>query len=319
MAGSWSRRRFLQASAVGGGLLAAPALIGCDAVGLGNTLEQIRAAGVVKVGYAGERPYAYNDNGLVGAIPAVDREVFQRIGVGALEGVLVPFRRLIHGVNSGAFDVISAGMFVNKARCEQIAFSEPIYCAQSGLLVRRENPKQLSDFASVARTGATVAVLASAVERSYARSAGVPDERIRMVGSQDEGLEQVALGRVDAFALTGISIRALLDRAENSEPAGPDGGAAHWANEVELLPPFTATVDGEPRLGCGAAGFRKTDGSLRDAYDRELAALRSEGRVLELTAPYGFTEAEMPEPSVRTEDLCRVDSGGGSVRGPLPR
>ncbi|MFE3442457.1 transporter substrate-binding domain-containing protein [Nocardia sp. NPDC059180] len=316
----WSRRRFLQTTAVAGGLLTASGLtVGCDAVGLGDTLENIREAGVVKVGYAGERPYAYDDNGLVGAIPAVDRAVFEGIGVGKLEGVLVPFRSLIGGVNSGAFDVISAGMFVNKARCEQIAFSEPIYCAQSGLLVRKENPKGLSDFASVARTGATVAVLASAVEQAYAQAAGVRDEQIHVVGSQDDGLEQVALGHSDAFALTSISLRTMLDRAKQAGPGGPDGGSAEWAAEVELSPPFTAVVDGKPQLGCGAAGFRKTDGSLRDAYNRELAVLRAEGRILELTAPYGFTEAEMPEPSVRTEDLCTIDTGGGSVRGPLPR
>ncbi|WP_171047999.1 transporter substrate-binding domain-containing protein [Nocardia cyriacigeorgica] len=319
MARTWSRRRFLQVTAVGGGLLTVPGLLGgCDAVGLGNTLEKIRDAGVVKVGYSGERPYAYDDNGLVGAIPAVDRAVFERLGVDRLEGVLVPFRSLIGGVNSGAFDVISAGMFVNKARCEQIAFSEPIYCAQSALLVRRGNPRQLTDFDSVARTGATVAVLAGAVEESYTRGAGVSDKKIRVVGGQDEGLAQVAQGQVDALALTGISLRAMLERARQSRPSGPDGGPAVWAGEVESTPPFTAVVDGKPRLGCGAAGFRKTDGSLRDAYNRELAVLRREGRILELTAPYGFTAAEMPDPSVRTEDLCTIDSGGG-LRGPLPR
>ncbi|NEW32959.1 transporter substrate-binding domain-containing protein [Nocardia cyriacigeorgica] len=319
MARTWSRRRFLQVTMVGGGLLTAPGLIvGCDAVGLGNTLDKVRDAGVVKVGYSGERPYAYDDNGLVGAMPAVDRAVFERLGVDRLEGVLVPFRSLIGGVNSGAFDVISAGMFVNKARCEQIAFSEPIYCAQSALLVGKGNPKQLSDFDSIARTAATVAVLAAAVEESYAQSAGVRNEKIRVVGSQDEGLAQVARGQVDAFALTSISLRAMLERARQSGPAGPEGGPSEWANAVELLPPFTTVVDGKPRLGCGAAGFRKTDGSLREAYNRELAVLRREGRILELTAPYGFTEAEMPEPSVRTDDLCTIDTGGG-VRGPLPR
>ncbi|MBF6456421.1 transporter substrate-binding domain-containing protein [Nocardia cyriacigeorgica] len=318
MTRTWSRRRFLQVTAAGGGLLTVQGLIaGCDAVGLGDTLEKIRDAGVVTVGYSGERPYAYDDNGLVGAIPAVDRAVFERLGVDRLNGVLVPFRSLIGGVNSGAFDVISAGMFVNKARCEQIAFSEPIYCAQSALLVRRGNPMRLTDFASIARTGATVAVLAGAAEEGYARAAGVRDEKITVVGGQDEGLARVAQAQVDAFALTGISLRAMLERAEQSEPS-PDGGPAEWAREVELSPPFTAVVDGKPRLGCGAAGFRKTDGSLRAAYNDELAALRREGRILELTAPYGFTAAEMPDSSVRTDDLCTIDSGG-SIRGPLPR
>lgn len=320
MVQGWSRRTFLKASALGGGLLVASEMTsGCDAVGLGNTFTRIKEEGVVTVGYAGERPYAYNDNGLVGAIPAVDRAIFERLGVNKIKGVKVPFRTLIDGVNSGAFDVISAGMFVTQGRCAQISFSAPIFCAQSGLLVRQENPKRLSDFASIARTGATVAVLGGAVEGDYAQAKGVDDEQLVVVGSQLDGLEQVARGRVDAFALTSISLRALLDRARQVEPSGPDGGPLEWVEQVELLRPFTPVVDGQPRLGCGAAGFRKTDDELRAAYDRELAALHEQGRVLDLTAPYGFTEAEMPDPSVTTEELCAIESGSGAEHGPLPR
>jgi polar amino acid transport system substrate-binding protein len=49
---------------------------GCAALGFGNTLDRIKRDGVVRVGHAGERPYAYEEAGvLVGATVAVHRAV----------------------------------------------------------------------------------------------------------------------------------------------------------------------------------------------------------------------------------------------------
>ena len=316
----WSRRRFLKGAVALGGVALTPTLLsGCEEAGFGNTLARIKETGLIKAGYAGERPYAYNDNGLVGAIPAVHRAVFERIGGIELEGVQTPFRNLIEGLNSGVFDVISAGMFATPSRCAQVAFAEPTYCSPSSMMVRRGNPLGLSDYSSVAAKEASLAVLAGAVERRYALASGVPEDRLTTVGSQKQGFELVAEGKVDAFTLTSISLRAILERAAQAEPSGPSGGIAAWARQVELVPPFVPVVNGEKQLGCGAAGFRRTDDSLLAAFNRELAALHAEGAVLELMQPYGFTAGEMPEPGVTTEQLCSGEGRAATETDPLPR
>jgi polar amino acid transport system substrate-binding protein len=310
------RRRFLQGSLLACGIAAAP---GCGALGFGDTLARIREAGVVRVGIAGERPYAYlEDEQLVGATAAVHRAVFQRIGGIEVEGVLSPFGELIEGLTGGSFDVVAAGMFVTAGRCELVSFSDPVYCAPTGLLVARGNPRGLSDLASVARAGARLAVLGGAVESDYARAAGVPADLVVPVGSQEDGLDAVAAGEVDAFALTAVSLRSLLARAREEQPL-PGAPALPAAERVELVAPFTPTVDGTAQPGCGAAAFRSPDEELRTAFNRELAALRGAGGVLELMRPYGFTEAEVPRPGLTTEELCRVAGVTGTELDPLPR
>ncbi|MGH3433660.1 MAG: transporter substrate-binding domain-containing protein, partial [Thermocrispum sp.] len=294
--------------------------------GFGDTLQRINDEGVLRVGHANERPYAYDEGGLRGAMPAVFREVFRRM-VGEdieLRGVPTLFKDLIKDLNAGAYDVVVAGMFVRADRCKRAAFSAPIYCTRETLLVREGNPKDLSDYASLREQRATVAMLGGAVEQDYAKSAGVSEDRIELVGSQEEGLRLVAGGDVDALALTSISGRALLSSSREQQPSTPPppGGEpspSEQADAVELLEPFVPEIDGERQVGCGAAVFRKPDDDLRQAFDSELAGLLSDGSVLELTAPYGFTEAELPPEGMTTERLCRTGGATGGEIDPLPR
>lgn len=324
--GHWSRRGFLRAGFATGAVAAVSGLTSaCAELGFGDTLERIRNEGVVRLGHAGERPYAYEDNGLLGAMPAVHRTIFERIlGEGVeVVGVRTLFRDLLEGLNSGRFDAVAAGMFIGGPRCDQALFSDPIYCARSALLVRKDNPLGLSDYASVAAEGATLAVLGGTAEQGFAAAAGVNRERLKVVASQRAGVEAVAEDRADAFTLTSVSLRALVDllRAQEPPPGTPDDPALDNVNpaaRVQVLDPFVPTVDGQPQLGCGGAAFRKTDQPLRDAFNTELTALRREGRVLKLTEPYGFTEAEMPPADVTTEQLCRTGTAGAYLD-PLPR
>lgn len=304
--GRCSRRAFLRGTLLTGSLAVTG---GCSALGLGDTLARIRDEQVVRLGIAGERPYSYLEGDrLEGAIAAVHREVFRRIGDIEVDAVVTPFGELLETLNGGVVDVVAAGMFVTAERCELAAFSAPVYCAPTALLVAAGNPHGLDDLASVAESGARLAVLGGAVEQDYARAVGVPADRIVAAGTQEAGLESVVDGDVDAFALTSVSLRSLL--------APPDGAAPPG---VELLAPFTPVIDGEPRLGCGAAAFRSPDDALLAEFDRVLAALRDEGALLPLMAPFGFTAAELPDPRVTTEQLCEVGGVSGTELDPLPR
>ena len=318
IATTWTRRRFLQGSLLVGGLTAGG---GCGAFGFGDTLQRIRDEGVIRLGIAGERPYAYLEGGtLVGATAAVHRAVFQRIGAIEVQGVQTGFGDLINALNAGIVDAVAAGMFITASRCDRVAFSDPVYCAPSGLLVPRGNPERLRDYVSVARSGITLAVLAGGVEEEYARAVGVSNDLIAPVGSQQEGLEMVASGEAGAFTLTHVSLRALLDTARRASGVGLPGSSAEPVTErVELLAPFVPVIDGEKQLDCGAAAFRKPDTDLREAFNRELRALRAGGTVLELMSEYGFTAAEMPAPGITTEQLCRTGGISGEEIDPSPR
>ena len=102
------------------------------------------------------------------------KAVLAKMGIAEVDGVLTEFGSLIPGLKAGRFDIIAAGMFVNPARCNEIAFSEPSYGIGQAMLVPAGNPKGIVDYASFAdNADLKLAVMAGAVEAGYANDAGV--------------------------------------------------------------------------------------------------------------------------------------------------
>jgi polar amino acid transport system substrate-binding protein len=181
-------------------------------------------------------------------------------------------------------------MFITPERCEQASFSNPVYVGTTALLTEKGNPLGLSDYTSVAKhDDAVLAVMNGAVEVEQAKGNDVPDDRLQIVADQQSGLDAVKSGRADAFALTAISLRALAESDKS----------------VEVAEAFIPVVDGEEQLGAGAAVFRQGDADLREVFNAELATLIESDKWLELVEPYGFTEAERPDPSLTAEQLCQ--------------
>jgi polar amino acid transport system substrate-binding protein len=279
-----------------GGLLAASVLAACSSTEPGtgaskeNTLDRVKSDKKVNVGFANERPYAYRDGSdLKGEAPAIHQYIFDQIGGVKLEPKLFEFGALIQALNSDRVDVVTAGMFITPERCQEANFSNPEYVATTALLVKKGNPGGLSDYKSAADKKVKVAVMTGAVEVDQAKGAGVPEKQLQVVPDQQSGLDAVKSGRADAFALTAISLRAL---------AKSDSG-------VEVADAFVPVVDGKEQIGAGAAVFRKGDTELRDAFNAELKKLIASDKWLELVKPYGFTEAEKPDPSLTAEKLCQ--------------
>lgn len=297
-----SRRDFLKRSALAGGvLLSGGFAAACSRTNTGGgggggstsagTLAKIKKQGFVTVGFANERPYGYRDGGeLVGEAPAISGRIFKDMGGIKMQGKLFEFDGLIPALNAGRVDVVTAGMFITPERCGQAAFGEPEYVVPSAFLVKKGNPKKLSDYQSVIDENATLAVLSGAVEAQQATSAGVPQSQLMNVPDQQAGLDAVKSGRADALNLTSISLRSL----------------AKGSSEVEVAPPFTPVIDGKKQYGAGAAVFRQDDQDLLDAYNKQLQKIMSDQQTwLSLVKPYGFTVNEMPPADLTTQKLCQ--------------
>ncbi|WP_084505498.1 ectoine/hydroxyectoine ABC transporter substrate-binding protein EhuB [Nocardia harenae] len=282
-------RRWLRA--VTGAAVLAASLVACSSTdsGGGNLLEELRESGTVTVGFAGEAPYSFEQNGqLTGATVALHRAIFAELGVPSVEGVNADFGALIPGLQANRFDVVSAGMSILPERCEQAAFSDPEFDYTTALMVAQGNPLRLSDMQSVANSGARLATMTGAIESDYAERLGIDGTQ---VATPLDGMEAVTSGRADVFALTGISLNWL----KNNNPNAP----------VEVTPSFVAVIDGKPQIGAGGTVFRTDDRELLDAYNAELAKITADPqRYLEIVGPFGFTEAELPDPGLTTADLC---------------
>ncbi len=294
------RRALLAASAVG--LLAVTTACssvddggngsGGDDTAGGGTLSELQDSGSITVGFAGEEPYSFQDDSgeLTGAAVALNEAIYGELGIDTVEGTLTEWNSLIPGLNADRFDSISAGMSILPERCEEASFSEPEIMYTTAFLVPEGNPQNLTDWQSAVDADINLAVMSGAIEAGYADET---DVQTTQVGSPQDGLDAVTSGRADAFALTGISLRAL---AENTDAP------------VEATESFVAVIDGVPQVGAGATVFRDEDSELLEAYNEELASIVSdEERYMESLGPFGFTEAERPVEGLTAEMLCEGD------------
>lgn len=253
-------------------------------------LEQARSEGI-RIGFANERPYGFeNEQGEPdGEAPAVAREVLERMGITEIDSVVVEFGALINGLRAERYDMVAAGMFITEERASQALFTDPDYCATSAFGVPEGNPEGLTDYASVAANSeVTLGVLTGAVEVGYAEAAGIPADRLSRFDSTADVVDALRAGRVDAFALTAITVREQVGNLDG----------------FEATKGFVPVVDGEEQLGCGGFVFRFEDKEFRDAFNEELIAMREADEILPLVEGFGFTEAETDAAKgVTVEDL----------------
>jgi polar amino acid transport system substrate-binding protein len=277
--------------ALAGAGLAGAATAGCGSRSA-SALQRGREDGVLRVGLAGERPYGYSapDGTVTGEQPEVARAVLAKLGIGGIEAVQVGFDGLIAGLQQGQFDLIAAGMTITPGRCGRVAFSRPDFLAPPAFLVPDGNPLGIRTFEGVGRARLRLGVLHGSAEEEYASAAGVAAENVTAFGEQSELFRAVAAGKVDAAALTRISLLDELSRNPGSGLAVTQGVAA--------------LVNGARVVPAGAFAFARTDTDLRDAFDAALAELHSSGEWEKLTAPFGFTSDNLPPADLTTQAVC---------------
>ncbi|SED74327.1 transporter substrate-binding domain-containing protein [Ruania alba] len=255
-----------------------------------SRLAELQESGTIVVGINGEEPYSYLDeNGdPAGATIAIHEAVFAEMGIDTIEATEVEWDALIPGLQADRFDAVSAGMSILPERCAEADFGVPEIMYTTGLMVPEGNPNGLATLQDMVDTDLTLAVGSGAIEEGYATDLGIEYET---VGTPEDGMELVEAGRVDAYALTGISLRALAER----NPDVP----------VEVTESFVAEVDGVPQVGAGATVFAQGDDEFREAYNEAYQSVIGSAADFEaIVGEFGFTEAEYPTENITTEMLC---------------
>lgn len=294
---NWTRRDFFKRSAVvGAAVVGAPVLAtACTSVSSGggtSQLDNLKKAGTVKVGIAGEQPYGFTDASgkVTGEAPEIARAIFQKLGVPNLTAQQTDFDTLIQGLNAGQYDMVAAGMDITAKRCASALFSVPDYTAQVAFLVPKGNPKNVTDFNSAKAAGVKLAVESGAVEADYATSAGIPAGQMQSFASPDELLSAVTTGRAYAAVLTDISFKTLVK--QNPTAA------------VEVAPGFMPTINGKKQGETGGFVFRKNESDLVNQFNTQLSQMHSNGEWLKITEPFGFSQGNIPASDVTTASLC---------------
>jgi len=177
------------------------------------------------IGYAETPPYAFAlDNGTVtGESPAVARVIAARLGVADIEWRVVEFGDLVAELEAGRIDLIAAGMLITAERAARVAFSEPTFRVQPGLLVAEGNPFGLHAYADVvANSAVRIVVLEGSLEERMLRNLGLSADRLVRVPDALTGRVAVESGQAQCLALSRPSLRWMVRSApgtvELSEP-----------------------------------------------------------------------------------------------------
>jgi polar amino acid transport system substrate-binding protein len=289
---SLTRRQFVGATALGVGSIVVPTLARAE-----TTLERIKSSGTVSVGIANEKPYGFveTDGSLVGAVPDVIKAALEQHGLTDMKAEIVEFNALIPGINAHRFDIIGAGMYIRPARCEAVAFTNPVTRAGYGFAALAGNPKGVHSVADVAaHADAVVGTQNGSAQVEELAKGGVPQDRTVLFSNATEALAGLKANRVDVIFFPGLELGELLKT--DNDPA------------VERVEPFKQVLDdqGEPEYGYSALGLRKDDLDLKSVLDEEIAKMLASGRLLEIISVYGYGKDELPTEADTAEALCRA-------------
>ena len=229
----------------------------------------------IRVAYVEEPPFYWTaeDGTATGADIELAGVVLRAIGATSVEFRSVAFDELLPGVDSGRWRM-NVPIFVTPDRSRQVAFSRPVWALRDGLLVRRDNPKSLDSYRSIAaRSDARLGIIPGQVQVDAARVAGVGETQLRAFPGQSEALAALVADEIDAFAATAVGNRAVTKARDDLESVD-----------------FT---DSDTLAPVGAFSFGTGDRGLREAVDAELERYLGSSDHRARMATFGIADAEI--------------------------
>jgi polar amino acid transport system substrate-binding protein len=154
----------------------------------------------ITIAYIEEPPFYWTepDGSVAGADIELADVVLRAIGYTQIEHQPTTFEELLPGVSSGRWNM-NVPLFIPPERSLLVDFSTPVWALGDGFLVAAGNPKGLDSYAAVAhRDDARLAVIADTIQKRSAQSHGVRDTQILQFARQEEAVDALLAGRIDA-------------------------------------------------------------------------------------------------------------------------
>lgn len=241
-----------------------------------DSLARVQRAGVLRVGYALEAPYAVLDplGQPSGESPEVARAVAERLGL-RTAWILTSFDHLIPDLLAERFDLIAAGMFITPERALRVRFTRPTLRVRPGWLTLANRPLTLDYAAVQPSTRFRIAVLQGSAEEALFRRHEVPADSLLSVADARSGQTAVLLGQASALALSLPTVQAMALASEGRLAARPAMGPGTPTQQVALA-------------------LRDTDTGLAEAVDQALAGYLGSPAHLAMLARFGLGPEDLP-------------------------
>jgi len=237
------------------------ALFSTASVSAQSLLDQIKAAGVIKVGTEGTyAPFTYHDSTgtLVGFDVEIAREVARRIGVEAqfVEG---KWDGLIAGLDAKRYDVVANEVTISEERKAKYDFSKPYIVSKAVLIVREDNTT-IKSFADLKGKKA-----AQSLTSNFSQLARNKGAIVIAVDGFNQGIDLLVSGRAEVVINDSLS---YLDFKKQK----PD---AH----VKI-------VDSLESAEAQGILLRKGNPELLSAIDKALTDMKADGTYIRISQKY---------------------------------
>ncbi|WP_199866273.1 transporter substrate-binding domain-containing protein [Flavobacterium sp. Root186] len=228
-----------------------------------------------RIAYVDEPPFYWTEGNLVkGADIELAKVILQAIGISNIEYHLTTFDELLSGIQKGRWDM-NVPIFVTPERAKLVAFSLPVWSLGDGFVVQRGNPKKLTSYEAVAmRSDVHLGLIPGQVQIEKSKSAGVSDSQIVMFNNQQELIDALLTGKIDAFAATAVGNNAVAN-------ANPKLESIPHENSKDVKAPV------------GAFSFSKENQKLLQAVNEQLRKYLGSTDHRTRMAKYGITETEI--------------------------
>ncbi|WP_448955835.1 ectoine/hydroxyectoine ABC transporter substrate-binding protein EhuB [Labrys neptuniae] len=245
--------------------------------------------GGLTVAFYNYNPNSYIDQSgkLVGTDPETLIPVLQSMGLKVAATQDTDWGNLIPGLNAGRFDVIAAGMYITPERCDQVAFSQPIFGFTQSLAIKKGNPDGIASLEDIAAKGLTVAAIAGSGQVGYSQLAGIPDDKILQIPDTATAVAAIRAGRASAFVVDTGGIKALVEGLPEKD--------------LEATKPFSE-VKGKTVVPHGAIAFRKQDAAFVVEFDKALEKRVHSPEHIAMLEAHGFSKNDLPR--FTREQLC---------------
>ncbi len=237
-----------------------------------GTFSRIKSAGSLKFGTSNDQPFAFFDN-KTGKITGIDADMLlamlEKLGIPGHSVLQVNFDGLIPGLLAGRMDMISDAMYITEKRKQVIDFSDGWYQYGETLLVKKGNPKNLHSLADL--KGQTVGGQLGTVYLAWLND--VQGAKVMSYPTVSDMLRDLMIGRLSA----GLLDAPVASYAMSQNPA--------YAEAFEMVGDYTPK-----ETGVIGSGFRKDEGSLREAVNWALKAIKADGADLKVLQKWGLSE-----------------------------
>ncbi|OEY66249.1 transporter substrate-binding domain-containing protein [Marinobacter sp. X15-166B] len=270
--------------------LALGAMFAASAAVQAGTLEdRIHAGETIRLGFAAAPPWAYagNDGSAKGFVNGIAIDVLERMGHTNIEPVLTDWSSLIPSLKAGRVDIVTGGMYVVKARCENMDFSDPIGAFGDTFVVPKGNPNNLQTYQDLIDQNLTMVAPSGYNTLADAREAGVPPGNITEVPGTTEALAALRTGRTDAVATNVLEAKHAADMDDAFEISDPQAFVGRDKQVVGI-------------------GFRPEDSAFREAFNKALKDYIGSEAMMATVAPDDYIEAFLPG-DLTTEAACKAD------------